>query len=278
MTDPTVRKREEDEHVLHLWEPFPFTATSNYDYLRDRWYKRILSFLLRVIAIPLLGIYNYVTLGFRICGRKNLKALKKRGAVTVCNHIHQLDCTMIYIALWNRRGYFVTLDTNFKIPIARHLIRGFGGVPISKNTHQIKELFSMMKKALSRGNFVQIYPEGVLIPYCRTLRKFYPGAFRMAADNAVPILPMVLTLEKPRGFFAWYKRKRCLRLHILPPIEPDLTLEKHDCAAKLQQQCREAMEQKRIERRRMQAIVKSPKKNAEETPGKDISSDESHSH
>ena len=257
MTDPTVRKQEEDEHVLHLPEPFAFSVAEGYDYLRDRWYKRVVSFLLRVIAILVLVPLNFIVFGFRVYGRKNLKLLKKRGAVTVCNHIHPLDCTMIYLSLWNRRGYFVSLDTNFKIPIARHLIRGFGGVPISKNPHQIKKLFGVMGKALSRGNYVQIYPEGVLIPYCRTLRKFHPGAFRLAADSGAPILPMVLTLERPRALFSWYKRKRCLRLHILSPIEPDLTLEKRECTAKLQRDCLEAMNQKRIERRRAQRLTKT---------------------
>ncbi|HOP10876.1 MAG TPA: lysophospholipid acyltransferase family protein [Oscillospiraceae bacterium] len=257
MTDPNLRKEEADEHVLHLPEPFSFAVKSDYDYLRDRWDKRFVSFLLRVIAILVLVPFNFVALGFRVYGRKNLKVLKKRGAVTICNHIHPLDCTMIYLALWNRRGYFVTLDTNFKIPIARHLIRGFGGVPISKNPHQIKQLFTVMGGALTRGNYVQIYPEGVLYPYCHTLRKFHPGAFRLAADNGVPVLPMILTLERPHGLFTWYKRRRCLRLHILPPVEPDLTLEKRECTAKLQQDCLKAMNQKRIERRRAQRLTKT---------------------
>lgn len=252
MNDPTVRRQEEDEHVLHFRETCLFAISSDFDYLRDRWRQTVISVLLRIIIVPLLSFFNYITLGFRVYGRKNLKALKKRGAVTVCNHIHPLDCTMIYLALRSRRGYFVTLDTNFKIPFARHLIRLLGGVPISKNPHQINELFTAMGKALARGNYVQVYPEAVLKPYCHTLRKFHPGAFRLAADCNAPILPMVITLERPHGFFAWYKRKRCLRLHILPPIEPVMTLKKRDRAEELQRRCFEAMAQKRIERRRIQ--------------------------
>ncbi|HNX15694.1 MAG TPA: lysophospholipid acyltransferase family protein [Oscillospiraceae bacterium] len=255
MNDPTVRsrsKKEEDEHVLHFRETCPFEIGSDFDYLRDGWGQTVLSVLLRIIIVPLLSVFNYIALGFRVYGRKNLKALKKRGAVTVCNHIHPLDCTMIYLALWNLRGYFVTLDTNFKIPFARHLIRLLGGIPISKNPHQVNDMLLAAGKALSRGNYVQIYPEAVLKPYCHTLRNFHPGAFRIAADNNAPVLPMILTLERPRGFFAWYKRKRCLRLHILPPVEPDMSSKKRSRIEKLQRQCLEAMTQKRIERRRIQ--------------------------
>lgn len=252
MNDPTVRRQDEDEHVLHFRETCPFMIGSDFDYLRDRWWQTVISVLLRIVIVPLLSVFNYITLGFRVYGRENLKTLKKRGAVTVCNHIHPLDCTMIYLALWNLRGYFVTLDTNFKIPFSRHLIRLLGGVPISKNPHQINDLFNALEKALAHGSYIQVYPEAVLKPYCHTLRSFHPGAFRIAVDNNVPVLPMVITLERPRGFFAWYKRKRCFRLHILPPIEPDMSLKKRDRAEKLQCQCFEAMTKKRIDRRRIQ--------------------------
>ncbi len=252
MNDPTVRKPEEDEHILHFRETCSFTIKSDYDYLQDRRWQTVLSVLIKIIIVPLLSVFNFIAFGFWIYGRKNLKALKKRGAVTICNHINPLDCTMIYIALWHLRGYFVTLDSNFKIPVARHLIRLLGGIPISKNPHQVNDLLRAAGKALSRGNYVQVYPEAVLKPYCHTLRTFHPGAFRIATENDAPVLPMVLTLERPRGFFAWYKRKRCLRLHILNPIEPDVTLKKRDRIEKLQHDCFEAMNQKRIERRRAQ--------------------------
>ncbi len=252
MNDPTVRKPEEDEHVLHFRETCPFTIGPDFDYLRDRRWQTAISVLIKIVIVPLFFLFNHIVFGFRVCGRKNLKALKGRGAVTVCNHINPFDCTMVYIALWHLRGYFVTLDTNFKIPFARRLIRLLGGVPISKNPHQVSDLMRAAKTALSRGNYVNVYPEAVLKPYCHTLRPFRPGAFRIAADSGAPVVPMVITLERPRGFFAWYKRKRCLRLHILNPIEPDLTLKKRDRAEKLRDECYEAMNRKRIERRRAQ--------------------------
>ena len=252
MTGPTVRKREEDEHILHFRQTCPFVISPDYDYLHDRWWQTAISLLVRIVIVPLLFLFHYIAFGFRIYGCQNLKMLRKRGAVTICNHIHPIDCTMIYVALRHLRGYFVTLDTNFKIPVARHLIRLLGGVPISKNPHQVNDLLRSAGTALKRGNYVQIYPEAVLKPYCHTLRNFHPGAFRIAAENGAPVLPMVITLERPFGFFAWYKRKRCLRLHILPPIEPDMTLKKRDRTEKLQRECFEAMNQKRIERRRAQ--------------------------
>ena len=255
MNDPTVRRPEEDEHILHFRETCPFTIGPDYDYLRNRWWQQIIPIFIRILIAPLLFLLNFTALGFRIYGRKNLKAIQKRGTVTVCNHIHPLDCTMIYLALWHMRGYYLSLETNFKIPFTRHLIRMLGGVPISKEPHQLNALFNAMGKVLSRGHFVQVYPEAVLKPYCHTLRTFHPGAFRLAADNNAPVLPMVITLERPRALFAWYKRKRCLHLHILKPIEPDLTLKKRDCVRKLQRDCFEAMFQKRLERRKAQRSV-----------------------
>lgn len=232
----------EAEHVLHLWQPLTFTVDEDYDYLRKKWYQRFGSVLFRGIVTVILAVYNTLTLGMKVDGRKNLKLLKGQGAVAVCNHVHPMDCTMVDNALLSKRVYYVTLDTNFRIPVVRHIIRWLGAVPMSRSPKQIRALFSQMGEAMAQGAVVQVYPEGVLIPYDSTLRSFRNGAFRLAVDSGVPVLPMVITQEPPKGFFRLYKRKPCLHLHILPPIRPDETLPRREAVAALHTACRAAME------------------------------------
>lgn len=210
----------EDEHVLHFWQPFRFLTPEGYDYRRNTFLQRAESFLLRSFAAFILEGLNRVLFGFKITGRENLKAVSG-GAVTVCNHMHAMDCTMVNLALLDKRLYYLTLETNFQIPVVRHLIRVLGAVPIPSRRHCFHEMFSEMSAAAKNGAFIQVYPEGVLIPYSKKLRRFKSGAFRLAAAANVPVLPMVITQEKPTGFFAFYKNKPCLTLHILPPIYPD---------------------------------------------------------
>lgn len=237
-----AQPQDEEEHVLHMWEPLSFSVGQDYDYRRQRLLCRFGSGLLRCLVFVLLSVYNSVTLGMKIDGKENLKALKGRGAVTVCNHIHPMDCTMIDLAVFPRRIHYVTLDTNFRIPLVRHLIRWLGAVPLSHSPHQIAQLFEAMGEAMDDGVLVQVYPEGVLIPYSPALRKFKGGAFRLAADHGAPVVPMVITQEPPAGLFRLYKKKPCLHLHILPAIDPDPTLSRRAAAAALRDQCIQAME------------------------------------
>ena len=233
---------EEDQHVLHMWEPLPFSVGEDYDYRRQGFFCRLGSGILRTVVFLLLSVWNYLAYGMVIDGKENLKGV--RGAVTVCNHVHPMDCTMVDLAVFPRPIHYVTLDTNFRIPVVRHLIRWLGAVPLSHSPHQMGRLFTAMGQAMHDGELVQIYPEGVLIPYCGDLRKFKNGAFRLAADQAVPVVPMVITQEPPSGLLKLYKKKPCLHLHILPPLHPDPSLPPRQAAVRLREQCLRAMQEK----------------------------------
>ena len=231
----------EDEHVLHFWQPFHFVTPEGYDYTRNSFWHRFEAFLLRSFAAFILEGLNRVLFGFKITGRENLKAVKG-GAITVCNHVHPMDCTMVNLALLDKRLYYLTLETNFRIPIVRHLIRVLGAVPIPSKKHCFNEMFSEMSAAAKAGAFVHVYPEGVLIPYSKKLRRFKSGAFRIAAAANVPVLPMVISQEKPTGLFEFYKRKPCLTLNILPPIYPEQgEISEKQSAELLKNACIEAM-------------------------------------
>lgn len=203
---------------MKMWHPFKPKVRCDYDYRRTQWYKRTASFTLRCVAHVIVGAVDYVFLGYRVRGRKNIKALKGEGFVTVCNHIHPLDCTMVDLAMFPRRMFYVSLDTNFGIPVVRHIIRWLGAIPLSKSPKNMANMFYAMNKEVKRGSCVHIYPEGSLIPYCRSLREFKSGAFRFAVKSNVPVLPMIIEQIPPYGIYKLYKRKPCLQLTVLPAI------------------------------------------------------------
>lgn len=107
---------KEDEHVIHMWQPFSFEVKKGYDYRRANPLSRLTSSLLKTVALPVLTVFDRVVLGSRIDGWKNLRRLRNTGAVTVCNHVHMLDCTLVEQALFKERTYFITLASNLKFP------------------------------------------------------------------------------------------------------------------------------------------------------------------
>lgn len=234
---------EEAERVFHMWEPLRFETVQGYDYQRKGLLPSTGNALLRIFVDLILSVFDKIAFGFRIEGQENLKLLGERGAVTICNHLHPLDCSMVDLAVRRRRIYYITLEANFRIPVIRHLIRILGAVPLPHKSHTSRELFDAMAQAVQDGACVQIYPEGVMVPYCRKLRSFRNGAFRLAVKSGAPIFPMVIVQRKPSGIYRLYKNKPCLTLKVLPPIEADPSLGKREAADDLKQRCFDAMEQ-----------------------------------
>lgn len=212
------------EHVVHLPETKSFSVPKGYDYRLNAPVQTFFHRLLWNIVVLLLVIIDTVFFGLRIEGRENLRPLKRRGFVSVSNHVHMMDCTAVALALSHKRLYTATLESNFRIPGIRHLVRALGGVPLPRSPVCMAEFIASMRSAIAEGCAVQIYPEGVLLPYADTLRPFHKGAFTLAASIGAPVLPIAVKFRKPHGLFALYKRKPCMTLMILPPVWPDASL------------------------------------------------------
>lgn len=230
-----------DEHELHMWSPLEMSIGTGYDYLGDSLFYRVLYALLKPIALGVFAILNPLLFGFQFQGRENIQRLRGRGAVSICNHIHALDCTMLGMAFFDRRLYFVTLQSNFEIPLIRHLVKALGGMPIPRSFRKMPAFSDAVGEAVRRGQIVQIYPEGVLRFYFPGVRRFKNGAFAYAYDNNVPLLPSVITYAQPTGLHRLFKRKPCLRLTVLPPVYPDVTKPKRDEIARLRAVCTRQM-------------------------------------
>jgi len=52
------------------------------------------------------------------------------------------------------------------------------------------------------------------------LQNFKKGAFYLAAQAQVPIVPMLITFEPPKGLIKIIRKKPVMRLHIGKPIHP----------------------------------------------------------
>ena len=219
--------------------PFP---GARYNYLRRSAPAVCGYYLFRQFALIVLWPYFLLLNGARIRGRRNVRALRRTGLVAVCNHVNAMDSPLASEALGLRRTYYVTLSSNLRIPFVRLLVRGLGGVPLGENPAQLCRLFENMELALRAGKAVMVFPEGQLEPYSPGLRPFRRGAFVLAADTGVPVLPMRITYREPKGLLRRLRRRPFLTLNVLPPLRPDMTLPPRERSLALQRACREAME------------------------------------
>lgn len=230
-----------DEHVIHMWTPFHLNLKQGYDYLHRGLFWRFGYILIKSLAVVVFTVVHPLFLGFRLKGREHVRALDKRGVVSICNHVHFLDCTMSGTVFRNRKQYFLTLQSNLEIPFIRHLVKLLGGVPLPRSLTCLGDCTSALCDALNHHKVVQVYPEGSLQPYHKQIRPFRNGAFAIAYDCGVPVLPMVLTFHRPKGLYRLYKRKPCLHLTVLPPVFPNTDSPKRAEVVRMREECHRCM-------------------------------------
>ena len=240
--DETARRRVHPFHshieTLAARKPSRLNIDADYTY-RLHGAAPLLRALLRWLVLLVFGPL-FALWGWRVCGKEHLKGLPG-GAVTVCNHVHPLDCVRLACALFSHQMYFLSLKSNLELPVAGCLVRLLGGLPLPETAAGGAHLTRTIRDLLAQGAFVQIYPEGVLVPYCTALRPFARGAFYYAAQCGAPVLPCVLVTCPRTGWRRFTGRNPLLQLVILPPVYPQPGA-RRAAAAALQQQVAAAMQ------------------------------------
>lgn len=224
----------EDEHIINMWTPLDIEIDEEYKFINESLLFNIASILLYIVALPIVWIYNKVMYNFKIYGRENLSNIET-GKITVSNHVHPMDCTMNAIANAPYSLYFPTLKSNFEIPVIRHIIKLLHAFPIPDGISGKEKFFGTINYLLDNNETVHFYPEGSLWPYYKKLRKFKNGAFKIASEKNVPIVPMVYKFVEPYGIRKILKKRHFIEIHVLEAVYPNNELGKKERVEDLKQ-------------------------------------------
>jgi len=161
--------------------------------------------------------------------------------VVVANHISYLDTVVIFPAV---PGYFRALG---KIEMARIPLFGFLYKQIvllvdRSSAHSRSRSMRLMWRALRYESNVVVFPEGTFNETSEPLKDFYDGAFRLAINAQVPILPIVFPDTVQRWHYShWWKMSPGKNRVIYLPLVPVSGMV-HDDMGKLKKQVYEMME------------------------------------
>jgi 1-acyl-sn-glycerol-3-phosphate acyltransferase len=119
------------------------------------------------------------------------------------------------------RGRFLAKKELFRIPLFAQGMRTVGMIEInrSKGGSSRKAIIEGVQLAAERGNSLIIFPEGTRATESKLL-PFHKGAFRIAIDTGLPVLPVIIEgtdrISKPGSpiFFPGDAT-----LHVLDPID-----------------------------------------------------------
>jgi 1-acyl-sn-glycerol-3-phosphate acyltransferase len=169
--------------VTLLWLPLLallrlLTRSDPGRYTVGRWFR-----LSAVTAATLNPLWRFRTSGVRITD-------PRRPYVAVSNHESLADIFLISHLPWEMK--WLAKEELFRIPLMGWNMRLAGDIPVGRSSRRSRiEALLQCRDRLEKGVSVMIFPEGTRSE-TGDLLPFHDGAFRLAIDAGVPILPLAV--------------------------------------------------------------------------------------
>jgi len=149
-------------------------------------------------------------------------ALPAGPAVLAVNHTSYLDAVVLVAVLAPRVHAFVAKREFEENLLMRLLLRGFGTIFVERfDVQKSAEHADVLVEAARDGASIVIFPEGTLTRNTG-LMAFRAGAFQVAAQAGVPVVPVALRgVRSVLRDGTWYARRAPIGVTVGAPIDPD---------------------------------------------------------
>lgn len=142
--------------------------------------------------------------------------------IYVSNHASYLDIPILHVAV-PRQYRFLGKHELARVPLFGFMYRRLHLIMDRQNVQQAARSLLLAGEALKRGESLVIFPEGTTHTGDRLLGNFKDGAFHLAAQYQVPIVPITLIGTKQR--FAsdgkWLLQPGLVTVRIHPALQPE---------------------------------------------------------
>ena len=178
---------------------------------------RIASGLTLFLIFPIAVLINFMMFFTRFKNR--FRILKIRKAITVSNHTTFLDPVKIVWLVYPYLIHQTLLEATVEFPYLGTFTRLLGGVPVPRGRTGYRKILDICERSFKYRRYMHFYPEGECYLYNQNIREFKTGAFRLAAELDVPVIPMV-TVFSQGPFRPWSFWGRSLPNETLVVLEP----------------------------------------------------------
>ena len=165
-----------------------------------------------------------------INGIENINNLNT-GAIFTCNHFNPFDVFAVETAMFSstqkrKKLYKVIREGNYtNFPgFYGYLFRNSNTLPLSSNTKTMTEFVKAVDKILAENDYILIYPEQSLWWNYKKPKNLKIGAYKMAAKNKVPIVPIFITMKNSDIIGNDGFPINEYHIHIGKPIYPNIDL------------------------------------------------------
>lgn len=166
--------------------------------------------------------------------------IQHRGYVVIANHESMTDPMLLSWLPWDMR--WVAKQELFKPPVVGWAMHMSGDIPLRRGEGEsVRTMMAECERALANGISVMMFPEGTRSKDGELMR-FKDGAFQLAVQANVPILPVAVAGTRAM----WRKGSLWLGAahagaRILAPIMPEQGIDPAEAVAKLRDASRDAL-------------------------------------
>ena len=122
---------------------------------------------------------------------KNIDYKKNQPYVVISNHLSNLDPMMQFRYL-KIKWVFMAKKEVYKLPVFRTAARSFNFIKVDRSDKNDRKSINEQAKTLFRNGWsLMVYPQGTRAKKDNFL-PFKSGAFHIALENNIPILPVVI--------------------------------------------------------------------------------------
>ena len=139
-------------------------------------------------------------MGFKPVVETEEEILSEKSYMFIANHASLID-VMLMLSVMKNPAVFVGKKEVLKIPLFGYVFRKTSIWVDRSNAESRKRVYILAQEKLNQGLSIAIFPEGLVPHEGVVLSEFKNGAFRLAIEHQIPIVPMTFYDVKKR--FSW---------------------------------------------------------------------------
>lgn len=177
--------------------------------------KRVVKYLSKFFSYSLKRL---VGIDYMVSGYENIP---ESPCIFACKHQSTWETMASYAFI---PPYVVVLKKELvKAPLFGWYLHKIGTIAVDreKGVRAIQDMVDQAKKAMERGRYIFIFPEGTRTEPGQS-GKYHPGVYALYKELNVPIVPIALNSGVYWGRRKAVKKRGTIEVHILPPIQPGI--------------------------------------------------------
>jgi 1-acyl-sn-glycerol-3-phosphate acyltransferase len=154
-------------------------------------------------------------------------------AILVSNHTTFLDPVKVSGAVLPGRTWQTLLEGTVATPYLGTLVRLLGGMPLPPGKTGLDRILASAEAAFRYRRFIHFYPEGECYLYNQKINLFKPGAFYVAAELDIPVIPLVTVFSEGafKPFSFWGRSLPKEKMIALDPVYPSRFIRRNEKGA-----------------------------------------------